>query len=343
MTSQFLHLDRVSSQYGDDVYRAYFQAGEPSWVHIKVLQPHERLMQRVSDDPDATWSKCVNLKDLDYCVGHAIIHFLYTDTYQSLKVLDLPEGVEEKYTLSEGLRVCIAADSLQLPLLRRLAVKKAKQASNKLSLRDVFNVIEDLKFQPNQILAYKEYLYNRMGTSQFCAPGQTTHDLLLDLSSENTLSMLTLRTMILQHQRKVEAVDEKSITTRYQDLVMELEHKISTMSEMCSILNRTSEESISPMVKRLGRGERFEQIDRLRMTNFCNAIAKLANSFSSEKTTLYQEQRAQKWLHRTPMSSPLPDTRSQEDGASVWSESLVAMTPSSSGSFWDGEGSGHTE
>ncbi|RFN43494.1 hypothetical protein FIE12Z_12245 [Fusarium flagelliforme] len=195
----------TKSVYRDDIYKVFFRDGEYSWVHCLVLKCHPELNARIYGKPYEPLHRCVNLKEFEHDTGHAIIHYLYTGTYQCLEAADGCTEIEmDQHNLAEGLRVCIAADSLQLPLLRLQAGKEVERLADKISLRAIFETMEDSKISVGQVPDFRSYLELRMVSAKFGAPGETIGDVHAALIPARSLSTLALRTMVLQHQRKEE-------------------------------------------------------------------------------------------------------------------------------------------
>ncbi|KAJ4127068.1 hypothetical protein NW768_008691 [Fusarium equiseti] len=192
------------SVYRGDIYKAFFQDGEYFWVHCLVLKRYRELNKRIYDDPDETWHWCVDLKEFEHDTGHSIIHYLYTGNYQCLQASGRRKAVEANdHELAEGLKVCIAADSLLLVSLHTQAQLEIERVGDRLSLRDIFAVVENLKISLCQVPRFRNYLQQRMASAKFGAPGEDMRQVVIGLASVNTLSTLSLKAMVLKHRQEV--------------------------------------------------------------------------------------------------------------------------------------------
>jgi len=182
----------------------FFRDGEYSWVHCLVLKRHPELDARIYRNPDEPWPWCVNLKEFEHDTGHAIIHYLYTGTYECLATPRWPMEDSDQNSLAEGLRICIAAESLGLWVLQTLGVEEVKILGDKMSLPAIFETMEDSDIGLSQVPAFGAYLQKRMADAKFGASGQAIEDVLARLDSVNSLGMLALGAMVLQHKRRTE-------------------------------------------------------------------------------------------------------------------------------------------
>ncbi|RBR25511.1 uncharacterized protein FIESC28_01749 [Fusarium coffeatum] len=192
------------SVYGDDIYKVFFRDGEYSWVHSLVLKPHHELDKRGYGNPDEPWPWCIDLKEFEHNTGHAIIHYLYTGTYQCLANAECPPEDSDQNSLAEGLLTCIAAESLGLLGLHALGVEEVAELGDKMSLPAIFETMEDSDIALGLVPAFDTYLQNRMTDAKFGAPGQAIEDVLARLASAKSLGTLALRAMVLQHKRRTE-------------------------------------------------------------------------------------------------------------------------------------------
>ncbi|KAM0414348.1 hypothetical protein ACHAPD_007601 [Fusarium lateritium] len=145
-----------------------------------------------------------------------------------------------------------------------------------MSLRNIFDVIEDLKIGLDKIPAIKEYLQNRMEQAKFGAPGATTNSVLRDLASADTLSTLTLKTMVLQHQRAVKEGKKKKTEPVAGDHVsMHHQPGVVLQTGGQSGLQLMECELESLLIKRASRGGKLVKSDRTRMRSLKAKIMRL--------------------------------------------------------------------
>lgn len=172
-------------------------------MHCLVLKRHPELEKRIYAKSNEVWPWCVDLKEFEHETGHAIIHYLYTGDYQCLQAAGWRNVAEtNEHELAEGLKVCIAAESLVLASLHTQAQLEIERVGDKLSLRDIFAVVENMKIPLDEVPRFRNYLQQRMAEAKFGAPGEDMRQVAIGLASADTLSTLALKAMVLKHRRE---------------------------------------------------------------------------------------------------------------------------------------------
>ncbi|KAM0234545.1 hypothetical protein ACHAPO_006437 [Fusarium lateritium] len=271
MSSRYPSRDGDSSQYKEDVYMAHFRDGDPSWIHARVLESWPHLGKRVYKNPDEDWPLCVDFKEFDHHIGHAIIHYLYTGNHRNVE----HRGLDYQRELAESIRVYVAAASISLSILNYHAEKEILRLCDLLSLQNIFDVLDDLRIELDQFEALKKYLQNRMAKGSFGAPGVTTQDALRDLQSANTISTLALKTVVLQHQRRMNEKEKRKNATVADDHASMHNQPQALDTGAKSALQFMECELESLLVKRAGTGRKLAKSDKERMRSLKAEIKRL--------------------------------------------------------------------
>jgi hypothetical protein len=96
----------------------------------------------------------VNLSDVDEDIGHTLVHFLYTGTYQTLKPSLVRNGhvsnghvSDEVLEYKRSLQVCMVARTYGLVGLEHHARETMQRYGFELSLTDMVAVLQDIDFE----------------------------------------------------------------------------------------------------------------------------------------------------------------------------------------------------
>lgn len=260
----------------------FFRDGEYSWVHSLLLKRRPKLEERIYANLDEVWPGHLDLKEFDHDTGHTIIHYLYSGNYQRLRANKWKTGEANKQDLAEGLRVCIAAESPMLFSLRLQAEQEIETVGDKLSLPVIFGVIEESKIALDQVPKFRDYLQRRMNGARFGAPAQSLKQVLLDLHSANTLSALTLKTMVLKHRRGAFVDNKTNIAKPNQRLEKPNVQQTLQGSEEPTALQLLERQ----IKKRQEGGKKLKAKEQKRLTTLESAASILRNAepeTSSEK------------------------------------------------------------
>jgi len=94
----------------------------------------------------------VNLSDVDDDIGHTLVHFLYTGTYQTLKPSSVSNGDVSGDILEykRSLKVYSVAKTYGLGELEHYAREKIQRYGSEMSITDVLAVAEDSDFESGE-------------------------------------------------------------------------------------------------------------------------------------------------------------------------------------------------
>jgi hypothetical protein len=84
-------------------------------------------------------TEAISLPDLDEDIGHTLVHYLYTGTYETLGTRNNLSSTDNHTEFKRAVSVCVAADTYHLPELQELA----KTEANRLGMHlDVFGTVD---------------------------------------------------------------------------------------------------------------------------------------------------------------------------------------------------------
>jgi len=106
----------------------------------------------VSQYPAWADKSIVNLSDVDDDIGHTLVHFLYTGTYQTLKPSSVSNGDVSGDILEykRSLKVYSVAKTYGLGELEHYAREKIQRYGSEMSITDVLAVAEDSDFESGE-------------------------------------------------------------------------------------------------------------------------------------------------------------------------------------------------
>lgn len=81
----------------------------------------------------------ISLPDLDENIGHTLVHYLYTGTYETINIRSNLSGTNDHTEFKQAVSVCVAAQTYHLPGLQELARKEANRLGMHL---DVFEAVD---------------------------------------------------------------------------------------------------------------------------------------------------------------------------------------------------------
>ncbi|KAL5406980.1 hypothetical protein PMIN04_011859 [Paraphaeosphaeria minitans] len=127
----------------------------PYYVSKDLLQNPDWIASCCSWMPTTT----IDLPELDEDIGHTLVHYLYTGTYETLgtstTLLDHSNCTEFKRAVA----VCDAAQTYHLPGLQKLAAKEADRLGTHLDIFEAMDTVgQNLKNSPKDIIWLSDYL-----------------------------------------------------------------------------------------------------------------------------------------------------------------------------------------
>ncbi|KAI1070611.1 hypothetical protein LB507_006808 [Fusarium sp. FIESC RH6] len=175
-------------------------------VPFNVLEPHKELTRKRKRDeagkPDGPSCEEFDLTDTPFSIGHVIVHFLLTGTYQTLRFwrLDLEWGLAQEFRTA----VCVysAAVEKKLPGLRDLARLQIAKLGEQIDLELIITVIDCGRPVSNSLFGtfnpgITEYLRFKVQSFVQNATETEAKDMLAKLTSPKTLSKILLESLIL--------------------------------------------------------------------------------------------------------------------------------------------------
>jgi hypothetical protein len=86
-----------------------------------------------------TSTKVISLPDLDEDIGHTLVHYMYTGTYETLGTRNNLSGTDNHTEYKRAVSVCAAAQTYHLPGLQKLARKEVDRFGMHL---DIFEAVD---------------------------------------------------------------------------------------------------------------------------------------------------------------------------------------------------------
>ncbi|KAL7622220.1 hypothetical protein AAE478_007723 [Parahypoxylon ruwenzoriense] len=124
-----------SSPYASPFVILYFRDGPPLSIRAELIRVASKLFSRCGDD------KTLHLEDIPGDVGHVLVHYLVTGTYQCLE----PKGSspQEKHAaeFAISVRAYSVAQDYELPGLEKLARDEIKRLGGRLSVIQILDVM----------------------------------------------------------------------------------------------------------------------------------------------------------------------------------------------------------
>lgn len=109
------------------------------------------------------WSDKIPLKDVNAAVGHIIVHFLYTGTYQCLQPEESSTRDKKRVEFKTSIRAYIAARAYGIPVLAKLASLEAEILGDDLDFSTIVDLLEETYARPPIDDAWiSEYIRNRI-------------------------------------------------------------------------------------------------------------------------------------------------------------------------------------
>lgn len=109
----------------------------PYNLPLVMIQPYPQLLYLLD-----SWSYKIYLKDVDEGIGHVIIHFLHTGTYQCLQPEERSTPEKQTIEFRTSIWVYVAARTYKIAELEKLASREAEILSHKLDFSSILNELE---------------------------------------------------------------------------------------------------------------------------------------------------------------------------------------------------------
>ncbi|KIW06417.1 uncharacterized protein PV09_02868 [Verruconis gallopava] len=150
--------DLVTSPYTSRAISVKIGSSNASYT---ILQAHvdqypalkAHMNQKKADAP-------IELPDVDEEVAHTLIHFIYTQQYQSLGLGGIPENVRAKAEFKRSILAYFAARLCEISTLEVLTKEKMEHFSKRISIYDVQEIITSVATKlPKDDIWFPEHLY----------------------------------------------------------------------------------------------------------------------------------------------------------------------------------------
>ncbi|SCV44528.1 uncharacterized protein FFB14_08263 [Fusarium fujikuroi] len=289
----------TSSPYASGTCAVYFECKGP--LHISRSLLPENLMDAAQfrDNDDSAYPLCeLWLDEITPDVGHVIIHYLVTGTYQCLKS-------EEKDR----------EDKISAELATAIRVGEIVRLGDQLTLTPLINVMEKaaLSFDENPGIA--TYVESRLlSFSQIDHVAGLVDQRLAALGAPDTLSKVLLRSILLSKASESRQLEEPTYQASLEYPGVELRPTKQAMERAESVSLRTVEAASDE--EELGRLQQKTELspwDRLRLYDLEHKAEKRAKEIATERELDAQRCDASNWSLQQPLrpeafvDGPVPD------------------------------------
>ncbi|KAJ4127067.1 hypothetical protein NW768_008690 [Fusarium equiseti] len=175
-------------------------------VPFSILEPYEELTRKRKRDKTGTSGgpscRDFDLTDVPFSVGHVIVHFLLTGTYQTLRFwrLDMEGGRAQEFRTA----ICVYATAVdkKLPGLRDLARLQIAKSGEQVNILSIFTVIEDGRPVSKSLFGtfhpgIAEYLRFKAQSFVQRATEAEAKDILAKLETPDTIGKILLQNLML--------------------------------------------------------------------------------------------------------------------------------------------------
>ncbi|KAF5620074.1 hypothetical protein F52700_11394 [Fusarium sp. NRRL 52700] len=296
------------SPYASDPCAVYFSEMGPLYIPCSLLSEEMKEAADFRDDDSSHPLTELWLDDITLDVGHVIIHYLVTGTYQCLQQQE--EGKKEEDDDDEkdfsaefatAIRVYVATgDSLPLPALREMAREEIVRVGEWLSLPDLIKVMEEAALSFKAYPGIATYVESRLlSYSQFAAKNSVKAHVdktLAALGAPDTLSQVILRSVLLSKASEDRQQEEPTYQPAWGYTGLELRPTKRAMerAEMISLRNAeaaSDEREIRQLQKiKVRNYGKLSINDQQRLRALEDNAEKRAEEVASEG-----EQNAQRW------------------------------------------------
>ncbi|KAI1024411.1 hypothetical protein LB503_007210 [Fusarium chuoi] len=296
----------TSSPYASGTCAVYFGCKGP--LHISRSLLPENLMDAAQfrDNDDSAYPLCeLWLDEITPDVGHVIIHYLVTGTYQCLQSEEKDREEKISAELATAIRVYVAADKLSLTELREMTRDEIVRLGDQLTLTPLINVMEKaaLPFDENPGIA--AYVESRLlSFSQIDGVAHLVDQRLAALGAPDTLSKVLLRSILLPKASKSRQLEEPTYQGLWVNHGVELRPTKQAMERAERISLRNAEAASDE--EELGRLQQKAELtpwDRLRLYDIEHKAEKRAKEIATERELDEQRWGACSWSLQQPLDT----------------------------------------
>ncbi|KAJ4252963.1 hypothetical protein NW762_010872 [Fusarium torreyae] len=198
------HLER--SPYTGDICEIFFQGQGPINVPKHILGKCPKLASRLSEK----WflSKLLdifNVEDITFEVGHIVIHFLTTGTYQCLKRKGHSEDERKSFELSTAFNAYATALTLELPSLPELAEAEMVRLEQQMSLNLIAWAWHDSNLTLDKYPTLMTHIRNHIFPSFLCLSKEDIDNLVTRIGTPRNILMAFIKHMLDSYLMGLEA------------------------------------------------------------------------------------------------------------------------------------------
>ncbi|KAF7546559.1 hypothetical protein G7Z17_g8354 [Cylindrodendrum hubeiense] len=204
--------DTRPEPYANPAVALHFRNGHSLYIPGELLKKYPRLASQGKSPTDSSsappeYSES-HLSNVPLAIGHVLIHFLITGSYQCLKPKQATDSQKNASEFTTALRVYSAAKTFNLTSLVDLSGGEIRRLGNKLSLPCIIDIMEGEDENPIHIPWVAVYLESRVQSFLAISSRAAAKQLLSELETPPTTSKLILRSMIALRSRELPLEEE---------------------------------------------------------------------------------------------------------------------------------------
>ncbi|KAI0977243.1 hypothetical protein F4678DRAFT_455386 [Xylaria arbuscula] len=133
-----------SSPYASPLVTLQFADGQPFYVHARLMEKSPKLLSCTRGVTGGFGhSKTPNYKHIPGSVGHVIVHYLFTGTYECLKPNGSSRNEKDTAEFTTSVRVYAFARDFELSELEKLSQVEMERLGNRLEVMQIFDVLSN--------------------------------------------------------------------------------------------------------------------------------------------------------------------------------------------------------
>ncbi|KAM0319481.1 hypothetical protein ACHAPQ_010305 [Fusarium lateritium] len=261
-----------SSPYLGATCRVLFRDEVTGTVHLNVVPAGLRSSARYHQ---AEWQSpsTLDMQDIESGTGHVILHFMYSERYQSLEPSDCSEAETAIYLLKLAFKVHAASLSLNLETLQAITENEILKLSDELSFPLVLDVIERSQISFATFPKLAEYLQSHLISFTV-----DSLDLILSkLETPDTFSMVLLKTIVVLGRmvpRNGPDVDREHYKVEYSNIqslseqaleIAKADEEVARKEEQALQMTKVQDEIRTLQAKKLCKGGKLLKKDHRRL------------------------------------------------------------------------------
>ncbi|KAM0343369.1 hypothetical protein ACHAPU_008547 [Fusarium lateritium] len=201
----------MHSPYASDVCPVYFQGNGPLYIPRTFLNQSPELASGAVPDRFTLASDDIHVENIAFDAGHAIIHYLVTNTYQCLKPTEIFPEKNDATELATAIRVYSTTETISLSRLRNLAREEIVRLGDKLELPTLIKVMEDSIPSFQNLPGIAAYVESRILSFAENSSRIAANKALENIGVPDTLNNVLLRSIVLMKASEQSLVAEPII------------------------------------------------------------------------------------------------------------------------------------